>query len=75
MEANFIRPCRYLECVSNIVLVKKKDSGKLKVGIDFRNLNRATHKDGYPMPVADKLINNASENRIISFLYGNAGYN
>jgi hypothetical protein len=27
------------------------------------------------MPIADTLINNASENRIISFLYGNAGYN
>jgi hypothetical protein len=27
MEVNFIRPFRYLECVSNIVLVKKKDLG------------------------------------------------
>jgi hypothetical protein len=27
------------------------------------------------MPIADTLINNASENRIISFLDGNAGYN
>jgi hypothetical protein len=27
------------------------------------------------MPIADALINNASGNRIISFLDGNAGYN
>jgi hypothetical protein len=27
------------------------------------------------MPIADTLINNASRNRIISFLDGNAGYN
>jgi hypothetical protein len=27
------------------------------------------------MPIADTLINNASGNRIISFLDGNAGYN
>jgi hypothetical protein len=40
-----------------------------------RNLNRATPKDEYPMPIADTLINNASGNRIISFLDGNAGYN
>jgi hypothetical protein len=74
LEANFIRPCRYAEWVSNIVPVEK-ESGKLRVCIDFRNLNRATPKDEYPMPIADVLINNASRNRIISFLDGNAGYN
>jgi hypothetical protein len=57
------------------VLVEKNESGKLRVCIDFRNLNRATPKDEYHMPIADTLINNASRNRIISFLDGNAGYN
>jgi hypothetical protein len=57
------------------VPVEKKESGKLRVCVDFRNLNRATPKDEYPMPIADTLINNASGNRIISFLDGNAGYN
>jgi hypothetical protein len=74
LEADFIRPCRYAEWVSNIVSVEK-ESGKLRVCIDFRNLNRATPKDEYPMPIADTLINNASGNIIISFLDGNAGYN
>jgi hypothetical protein len=55
--------------------VEKKESGKLRVCIDFHNLNRATPKDEYPMPIADTLINNASGNRIISFLDGNAEYN
>jgi hypothetical protein len=75
LEANFIRPCRYEEWVSNIVSVEKKESGKLKVCIDFHNFNRATPKDEYPMPIADTLINNASGNRIISFFDGNTGYN
>jgi hypothetical protein len=74
LEANFIRPCRYTEWVSNIVLVEN-ESGKLRVCIDFRNLNRATPKDEYPMPITDTLINNASGNRIINFLDGNVGYN
>jgi hypothetical protein len=75
LEANFIRPCRYAEWVSNVVPVEKKESGKLRVCIDFRNLNRATRKDEYPMPIANMLINNASGNRIISFLDGNVGSN
>jgi hypothetical protein len=57
------------------VSVEKKESVKLKVCIDFRNLNRTTREDEYPMPIADMLINNASENRIISFLDGNIEYN
>jgi hypothetical protein len=74
LEANFIRPCRYTESVSNIVLVEK-ESVKLRVCIDFCNLNRATPKDEYHMPIADMLINNASGNIVISFLDGNVGYN
>ena len=55
--------------------VEKKDSGKIRLCIDFRDLNKATLKDEYPMPIADMLINEASEYRVISFLDGNAGYN
>jgi hypothetical protein len=55
--------------------VEKKGSGKLRVCIDFCNVNRATLKDEYPMPISDMLINNASGNRIISFLDDNTGYN
>jgi len=31
--------------------------------------------DGYPMPIADLLVDAAAEHRIISFMDGNAGYN
>ena len=75
LDAGFIRSCPYAEWISNIVPVEKKDSGKIKVCIDFRDLNKATPKDEYTMPIADMLINEASEHRVISFLDGNAGYN
>jgi hypothetical protein len=55
--------------------MEKKNTGKIWVCIDFRNLNKATPKDEYLMPIADMLINNASGHRVISFLDGNAGYN
>jgi hypothetical protein len=43
--------------------------------VDFRDLNRATPKDEYPMPVAETLINAAVGNKILSFMDGNVGYN
>jgi hypothetical protein len=45
LEANFIRPCRYADWISNIVPVEKKGTRKICICIDFRNLNRATPKD------------------------------
>jgi hypothetical protein len=75
LKANFIRPCRYAEWISNIVLVEKKGSGKIRICIDFRNLNRATPKDEYPMSIADMLVNDASGHKVLSFLDGNVGYN
>jgi hypothetical protein len=56
LEANFIRHYRYAEWVFNIVPME--ESGKLRVCIDFHNLNRATPKDEYHMHVANMLINN-----------------
>jgi hypothetical protein len=55
--------------------VEKKNTSKIRVCIDFHNLNKATPKDEYPMTLADMLINNASGHRVISFFNGNAGYN
>jgi hypothetical protein len=75
LEANFIRPCPYADWISSIILVEKKGAGKICVCIDFRNLNKATPKDEYPMPIADMLVNDASGHKVISFLDGNAEYN
>jgi hypothetical protein len=63
-----------VEWISNIVPVYKKN-GKMRVCIDFRDLNRATPMDGYPMPVADLLVDAAAGHKVISFIDGNAGYN
>jgi hypothetical protein len=41
--------------------MQKKNTDKIQACIDFCNLNIATPKDEYPMPIADMLINNASE--------------
>ncbi len=59
----FIRLARYMEWLANIVLVKKKNR-KLRICIDFRNLNLATPKNEYPMPIADVLVNAAAGHEI-----------
>jgi hypothetical protein len=74
LEAGFIRPCRYAEWISSVAPVQKKD-GRWQVYMDFRDLNRATPKDEYPMLVAETLINAAAGHKILSFMDGNAGYN
>jgi hypothetical protein len=75
LKVGFVQPCRYVEWVSNVVPVENKGTGKTRVCVDFRDLNRATLKDEYLMPIANLLINSALGNKVISFLDGNAGYN
>ena len=52
---------------------------RIKIGseicIDFRDLNKATPMDGYPMPIANMLVDVAAEHKVISFMDGNACYN
>ncbi|XP_059663627.1 uncharacterized protein LOC132309327 [Cornus florida] len=71
LEINVVR---YVEWLSNVVPVMKKN-GKLRVCVDFRNLNNATPKDEYRMPVADQLIDSAAKHEILSFMDGHSGYN
>ena len=50
-------------------------NGKLRVCIDFRDLNKAPLMDGYPILVADMLIDAAAGHKVISFMDGNVVYN
>jgi hypothetical protein len=47
----------------------------MRVCIDFRDLKRATPMDGYPMLVADILVDAATGHKVINFMDGDAGYN
>ena len=54
-EAGIIVPIRYSEWVSNLVLVTKK-TGEIRLCIDFRDLNKASLKDNYPLPKMDHIL-------------------
>ena len=48
-EASFIREVYYLNWLANVVMVKKA-SEKLRMCVDFTDLNKAYPKDSYPLP-------------------------
>ena len=48
LDARIIFKVRHSEWVSNLVPVRKK-SGEIRLCVDFRNLNRASDKDNYPV--------------------------
>lgn len=74
LESKFIRTARYVDWLENIVPVIKKN-GTLKVCIDFRDLNVATPKDEYSMPVAEMLVDSATGFEYLSLLDAYSGYN
>ena len=74
LKANFIRTTSYVDWISNIVPVIKK-TGKLRVCVDFRDLNATTLKDEYLVPVVGILVDSRTGNEILSLLYGYSGYN
>ena len=73
-NAGIIVPIIFSEWVSNLVSVRKK-TGEIRLCIDFRNLNRASLKDNYPLPKMDHILQRVVGSRRISLLDGFSGYN
>ena len=60
--------------MANIVSVPKKD-GKLCMCVDYRDLNKASPKDDFPLPHIDMLVDNTAKFKVFSFMDGFSGYN
>ena len=74
LKAKFITPTRYVQWLANIVPVMKKNE-KLRVCVDFMDLNATTPKDMYVMHIIDTLVDSAAKNELFSFMDGFFGYN
>ena len=70
----FWRVVNYPEWLANVVLVSKKD-GKVRMCMDFRDLNKASPKDDFPLPHIDILIDNTIRHVLLSFMVGFSRYN
>ena len=43
--------------------------------VDYRDLNRASPKDDFPLPHIDVLVDNTTKSKVFSFMDGFSGYN
>ena len=73
-DAKIILPIRYSKWVSNIVPTRKK-IGEVMLCIDFRNLNKVSLKDNYPLPKMDHILQKVVGASRISLLDGFSGFN
>ena len=64
----------YPEWLANVVPGSKKD-GKVRMCVDFQDLNKASPKDDFLLPYIDILVDNTTGHALLSFMDGFLGYN
>ena len=73
-DAQIIAPIRYSNWISNFVTTRKK-TGETRLCVDFRNLNKVSLKDNYPLPKKDHILQRVVGSSRISLPDGFSGYN
>ena len=74
LEAKFVEVVEDTHWLANIVLIPKKD-GKVRMCMDYRDLNKAFPKDDFSLPHIDTLVDSAASSAMYSFMDGFSGYN
>ncbi|KAA3483746.1 reverse transcriptase [Gossypium australe] len=58
-----------------ILKIKDEKDGKVRMCVDYRDLNRASPKDNFHLPHIDTLVDNTAGYSLFSFMDGFSGYN
>ena len=74
LDAGFLEVAKYPQWVANIVPVSKKD-GKVRMCVDYCDLNRVSPKDNFSLSHIDTLVDNTTKHSLFSFMDGFLGYN
>ena len=74
LNVGFLIAIAYSDWVANIFLMLKKD-GKVCTWVDYRDFNRDSQKDNFPLLYIDTLIDNTASNMSFSFMDWFSGYN
>lgn len=59
LNTGFLVVSNYTQWITNIVSIPKKD-GKVRMCVDYRDLNIASFKDDFPLPHIDVLVDNTT---------------
>ena len=74
LEVGFIREVYYPDWLANVVMDKKANR-KLRMCVDFTDLNRACPKDSSPLPRIDTLVDSTVRHELLSFMDAFSRYN
>lgn len=74
LKARIIFPIHHSTWIDNIVPVHKKN-GEIRICVDFWNLNQASLKDNYPLPIMDQVLQTITGSEMLSMLDDFSGYN
>ncbi|RVW53505.1 Retrovirus-related Pol polyprotein from transposon 297 [Vitis vinifera] len=72
-SVGFLSVVEYPEWLANVVPIPKKD-GKVRVCVDFQDLNKASPKNDFPLPHIDMLVDSTAGHLMLSFMDGFSGY-
>ena len=73
-DAKIIVTLRFSKWVANLVHVRK-NNGELILCVDFKNLNKVSLKDNYPLPKMDQILQKVVGSERIYTMDGFSGYN
>ncbi|GJX09764.1 reverse transcriptase domain-containing protein, partial [Tanacetum coccineum] len=73
VDARIMKEVHYHRWLSNPVMVKKHD-GSWRMCVDFKDLNKACHRDGYPLPEIDWKVESLCGYPFKCFLDAYKGY-
>jgi hypothetical protein len=74
LDLNFIYPISDSKLVSLLVIVPK-NNGKWCIYVNYRELNKTTLKDYFPLPFIDQVMDTLAGKKFFPFLDGFNGYN
>jgi hypothetical protein len=73
LAEGFIRECKHMVWLTDLVVVPKK-TGRLRMCIDYIDLNKHCPKDPFPLPRIDQVVDSTAGSVLLCFLDCYSGY-